>query len=55
MVASVKEAVRRVEAGAWIEDQIRDGRTKGSWEHIKQSDKVMLKAWNPQSTRAEKK
>lgn len=43
---SVKQAViRRVEAGVWIEDKVKEGYNKGSWEHIKQSDKILLKAW----------
>ena len=46
LMPSVKQAVvRRVEAGTWIEDKVREGYNKGSWAHIKQSDKVLLKAW----------
>jgi hypothetical protein len=45
-MVSVKTAVlRRVEIGAWIEDRIKDGYVKGSWGHIPQSDKVLIKAW----------
>ena len=45
MVSVVQEVIRRVEAGMWIEDRIKEGRAKGSWEHVKQSDKVLIKAW----------
>ena len=46
LMASVKQAIlRRVEIGAWIEDKIKEGYHKGSWVHIKQSDKVLIKAW----------
>lgn len=55
-MVSVRSAIlRRVEIGAWIEDMIKEGYPKGSWSHIKQSDKVLIKAWNPDSTRAKAK
>jgi hypothetical protein len=52
MVSVVQKVIRRVEAGMWIEDRIKEGYTKGSWEHVLQSDKVLIKAWNPKTTRA---
>jgi hypothetical protein len=45
MVSVVQKIVRRVEAGTVIEDWVKEGYTKGSWVHIKQSDKILLKAW----------
>ena len=43
---SVKQKIiRRIEAGMWIEDKVKEGYNKGSWEHVKQSDKVLIKAW----------
>jgi ribosomal protein L37AE/L43A len=45
MVSVIKEVVRREEAGIWMRRRIEEGYWKGSWEHIKQSDKVLIKAW----------
>lgn len=46
LMPSVKQAiVRRIEAGMWIEDKVKEGYNKGSWQHIKQSDKVLIRAW----------
>jgi hypothetical protein len=45
MVSVVSAILRRVEIPAWVEDRIKEGYTKGSWTHIKQSDKVLFKAW----------
>lgn len=49
MVSVVHAILRRVEIGAWIEDRVKDGYNKGSWQHIKQSDKVVMKAWKAKS------
>lgn len=43
--------MRRIEAGTWIEDMVKQGYDKGSWAHIKQSDKVLMKAWFAEETR----
>ena len=51
MVSVKTRIARRVEIGQIVEDWIKEGRTKGSWEHIKQSDKVQLKAWIPPKKR----
>ena len=54
LVSVRQKIVRRVEAGTWIEDMVKEGYTKGSWEHIKQSDKVHLKAWRAREPRETK-
>ena len=49
MVSVIHSILRRVEVGTWIEDQVKEGYTKGSWQHIKQSDKILIKAWKVKS------
>jgi len=45
MVSVKTQIARRVTLGQIIEDWIKEGYTKGSWQHIQQSDKVLVKAW----------
>lgn len=52
MVSVKTRIIRRIEAGTQIEDWVKEGYNKGSWQHIKQSDKVFLKAWKVEETRA---
>ena len=52
MVSVVQAVMRREEIGIWVREQIKEKRTKGSWEHVIQSDSVLVKAWNPKATRA---
>jgi len=52
MVSVVQKVCRRVEIGTWIEDRVKEGYNKGSWEHIKQSDKVLIKAWKTPQAKA---
>lgn len=51
MVATVTKTVRRVEVGAYLEDEIKGGRTKGTWRHVPQSQSVEVVSWNPSQTR----
>jgi hypothetical protein len=51
MVSVIQAILRRVEIPAWVEDRIKEGYTKGSWVHIKQSDKVLFKAWREKKTK----
>jgi hypothetical protein len=56
MVSVKQDVIRRVDVGAWIEDRVKeDGYDRGSWVHIKQSDKVLIKAWKLSATRSNEK
>ena len=58
-VSVIQKVIKRTELPAFLEAAIKGGRVliddrviligggynKGSWEHIKQSDKILVKAW----------